>query len=95
MSKVLKILARADGEATEHDLRYVVYFNPDQHSPLGDYDGGTLITTSSRRQAKQFPTLIEALEYWKQPVTCACHRFRADGKANRPLTAFTVTVEEG
>lgn len=48
-------------------------------------------TTANPAAAAGFPSVVEALEFWKtvdprRPV-------RPDGQPNRPLTAFTVSVE--
>ncbi len=93
MPILLKIVERIDGKPTEHDGRFVVYFNPDTPHPDGNYDGGKLITAEFPQHAQRFPGAIEALEYWKQPATCPCHATRPwDGKPNRPMTAYTVQV---
>jgi hypothetical protein len=46
-----------------------------------------IVTTPDISQAKQFPTALEAVETWR-----LSHGLRADGKPDRPLTAFTVEV---
>lgn len=94
MPKVIKLLERVDGKETEHTGRYLVYANPDTHAADGTYDGGTLITTEYPQHAQLFADAGAALEYWRTPVTCACHRLRSDGKPNRPLTAYTATIED-
>lgn len=91
--KVIRLLERTDGRATEHTGRYLVYFSPDRHNGP-DYEGGTLITTAVKAHAQRFADARAALEYWKQSPTCPCHAIREDGRPNRPLTAYTVTVED-
>lgn len=79
---VLRVVCLADGSPTIHDGQYLVYSN--RHSGLV----AGLWTSPSIEEAKTFPSVAEALEYWQQisptvPV-------RPDGKPNRPLTAYTM-----
>lgn len=75
-------------QMTELNGTYVKHYDPsywpDRSVP---YDGGRLVTTLDRNDAKHFDTPIEAFEYWRQSFGN-----RPDGQPNRPLTAFTVTV---
>ena len=53
---------------------------------------GESVWTDNRGEAHRFADAFEALTMWKsvhehQPV-------RPDGKPNRPLTAFTISIEE-
>ena len=44
-----------------------------------------------REKAKQFDSFTEAMEFWRRQSTV--HPFRlSDGKPNRPLCAYSVTV---
>ncbi len=88
---LLKLLSLADGSLDAHCNRYVVSYDATAHRPNGSYDGGQLLTTDDPQKAQQFASLTEALEVWKQAAGCHCHP-RADGKPNRPLTAYTATV---
>jgi hypothetical protein len=91
-NKVLQIISRADGW-TGHDDKYVARYDPTVHKPDGGYDGGILELTDDPRKALKFSDAGEALEKWRQPAGCQCHGIRPwDGKPNRPLTAYTVTV---
>ena len=47
--------------------------------------------TSDVAQAMTFPSLQEALEYWRRPSTVT--PLRPDGRPNRPLTAYTVELQ--
>lgn len=52
---------------------------------------GLLTVTKKRDEAKVFESGMEAMEFWrKQSVT---KPLRPDGKPNRPLTAFTISIE--
>lgn len=92
MSHILKLVSLADGSMDLHCGRYVAFYDPAFHHPNGDYDGGRLLTTAVPEEAMSFPTPIEALELWRTVAPCACHNTRADGKPNRPLTAYTAML---
>jgi hypothetical protein len=90
--------ARAN-EATEAELasnarqrRPVVYGNylewsdPDANSGMG-----TERWTDDVAKAKRFVDFMAALECWK--AQSKTRPFRPDGRLNRPLTAYTVTIE--
>jgi hypothetical protein len=49
-----------------------------------------VIFTQNRDRAKQFENAEQALEYWR--TQSKTNPLRPDGKPNRPLTAYTVTV---
>lgn len=51
-----------------------------------------LRTSTKPSEAKKFNSQIEALEYWKTPSSVL--PTRPDGKPNRPLSAYTITVEQ-
>jgi hypothetical protein len=67
--------------------RYLLSYDPDA------YDGrGEVITTSDPERAQRFADHVAAWEEWKRPSTV--HPIRlTDGKPNRPMTAWTVTIE--
>jgi hypothetical protein len=65
---------------------YLESYDPEYAGGLGD-----CAWTADRAKAKRFPDMAAALEEWRrQPVS---RPTRADGKPNRPLTAFSVTFE--
>lgn len=82
----------ATGERTKYSGRYLVSYDPNYHW-AGGYDGGLLITTPNPQDAFQFPNAETALEMWRREPTCRCHGLDWDGEPNRPLTAYTVSVE--
>lgn len=84
MSCVIQLIETAAGEPTEFDGQYVRYYDPTYVHPEG-YDGGILEVTPDPKQAMQFPNVEAAMEKWRQP-----YGVRADGKPNRPLTAWMV-----
>jgi hypothetical protein len=94
--KVMQIIDPASGEKSPFVGTYIVSYDPDFHhktAPDG-YGGGQLRVTLDRALARCFNDAGEALEYWRQAPKCSCHSTRPDGKPNRPLTAFTVSISD-
>jgi hypothetical protein len=91
--RLLRLLATCRGVPHPREGQYVVSYDPEYHEPDGGYDGGWLVTTSDRAKATRF-TIEEATDLWRSGPTCLCHRLRADGKTNRPLTAFHADIEK-
>jgi hypothetical protein len=68
--------------------KYLEWSDPDARGGLGD-DGWT----DDVDKAKRFASFTAAMECWK--AQSAVHPIRwSDGKPNRPLTAYSVTVEQ-
>ena len=88
----LKLIALASGEEHEMAGQYVVSYDPQYHHPDGSYDGGNLVCTGNPDEAGDF-TPAQAIKLWRSGPTCKCHRMRLDGQPNRPLTAFTISME--
>jgi len=65
---------------------YVSFFDPDAHNGMGE-----LRTTLDLDEALMFVDMEDAWEYWRTQSRVL--PLRPDGKPNRPMTAFTVTVE--
>ena len=53
---------------------------------------GDAVFTSKIANAQRFATFEAATEFWKQQSKT--RPLRPDGKPNRPLTAFNVTIEK-
>jgi hypothetical protein len=53
---------------------------------------GDATFTANLAKAKRFPSFKAALAFWKQQS--GTRPYRDDGLPNRPLTAFSVTVEK-
>jgi hypothetical protein len=87
MSVVIQILGLADG-GDPFDLAgsYVKEYTPDGHEGRGD-----LVLTRHAGQAKRYASMAEATGELRRASTT--HPTRADGKPNRPLSAFTVLME--
>ena len=66
---------------------YVRFFDPDAHGGRGN-----LVTTADPARARQFDSAIEAGNFWRQQSKV--RPLRPDGKPNRPLTAYSVVIEQ-
>lgn len=84
--KVIKSEGLADGRP-KFNGQYLVSFDPEALGGMGSF-----IWSPDIEQAKRFPTAAEAFEMWT--AVPACRPTRPDGKPNKPLTAFTVTIED-
>jgi len=66
---------------------YLADYNPEANDGFGEAK-----FTWDIRAAMRFRTQVAAFQCWRQ--TSRVRPRRADGKPNRPLTAYTITVEE-
>lgn len=85
MTVLIKIL----GTATElfPDLRWLADYDVEAYNGLGD-----VTVTSDRAKAKRFTSQTEAFAAWNTQSTV--RPLRADGRPNKPLTHFTIEVED-
>jgi hypothetical protein len=61
-------------------------------SDVNAYNGrGDVQLTHDPSKAWRFADAVAAMAYWQRPSTV--RPFRPDGKPNRPLTAFSVSVQ--
>lgn len=81
---IIEVLGLATGEPFA-ETQFVFSFDPD-----ADNGRGNLVLTPSPREALSFPNARAALEFWRQ--TSTVRPVRDDGKPNRPLTAYTVSI---
>lgn len=89
MTRAIRIVCAANGDATEADDYYVRSYQPATQHADGSYgDDGHLLLTRDIKCAKHFADVALALDYWRQDKG-----LRPDGKPNRPLTAYSVEVE--
>jgi len=88
MSYRIRIVGRIDGIAAANDGTWLVSCDVD-----GNDGHGIIKTTLVSRDARQFETPGQAMEYWRRVSTT--HPVRRDGKPNRPLTAYTVEITQG
>jgi hypothetical protein len=87
----LRLIGLHSGEPTELDGLYVVDYDP---TPIADGDKRFVhvIATERRDLARQFPTLEEAIQFYRMESTAGP---RPDGQPNRPLTAYTIEFDWG
>jgi len=79
----IRLVSLSDGSKTEVDGHWLKFYNPAAHGGQGE-----ILTTADPARALAFNDAAVALTVWRQSVGT-----RADGKPNRPLTAFTVSIE--
>lgn len=65
---------------------YLEHYDPEAHEGRGSAKW-----TADIDHALLFPTMEAAMEFWRKQSRT--RPLRPDGKPNRPLTAFNVTVE--
>lgn len=65
---------------------YVTHYDADAHNGRG-----AIICTEYPTLAKHFPSFVAAFEFWRKQSTV--RPYRADGKPNRPLTAYTCEIK--
>ena len=93
MEVAMKIQGLVNGGRTGFDGEYLVEYDPerDGFDPLLDLPMDAFVsTTPVLAEAKRFETLVEFQAEWAR--VCQREPTRADGKPNRPLTAFTVST---
>ena len=88
MTAIIRIIGPAwEGGPADLDGLWLKAYDPDAQ------DGhGTIVGTKHRANAMQFTDMAAAMRCWRQPSTA--RPTRPDGKPNRPLTAFTIEVEQ-
>ena len=90
MSCVLKILAVSDGEGSHLPLSGPVYL---KSYDIEAYNGrGSAEWTRDKNTAMQFVSFTHAVGAWN--TQSKIRPLRDDGKPNKPLTSFTIEVEE-
>lgn len=86
MSYVIRIVMLATGQPCDLDGTYIRDYTDT------DDGRGHLVTTREREIAMQFDDPHSAFQFWNQ--TSKAKPTRADGEPNKPLTAWTVSVEQ-
>ena len=83
---VMQLVRLADGTRTSLDGTYLKSYDPDARGGRGEIQA-----THDPNNALKFGGKSEAMMLWKKPSKV--HPIRlSDGKPNRPLTAWTVTI---
>jgi hypothetical protein len=83
MSYILQIVGCE--QTAMFDKKYVKAYDPTRSHGLFNF---YIEVTDDPNDALKFPDVRAAIEKWRES-----YGLRPDGKPNRPLTAFTVTVE--
>ena len=84
---IIKLQGLADGRPTTVDGQYLRYCDFDAAEGRGVIYG-----TADPHQALMFADVEDALAYWKQQSSLL--PLRPDGRPNRPLTSYTVSLEK-
>jgi hypothetical protein len=85
--KVIKNEGLADGRDGPAPGQYLKEYNPEGLGGMGAWTW-----TPNPAEAMKFEDAIEAFKCWTQVPRNRPKR--PDGKPNKPLTAFTVTIED-
>lgn len=84
----IKILGLSIDYPTHHAGKWLMKFNPEY-----DDGRGMVWSTNDIEKAMKFETATEAMALYR--TQSKIHPIRlTDGKPNRPLTAFNVTIEK-
>jgi hypothetical protein len=83
---VIRIEGMANGAPTMARGQFVSEFHASANQGRGD-----LVLSRNPANAMRFPTKRAAFECWQQQCRPPYDR-RRDGKPNRPMTAYTVTI---
>jgi hypothetical protein len=89
MPVTIQLLGLCNGEPTGNDMEYVVDYDP---TPRMGANGVFvyLVTTRDRTLSRQFANIEDAVSYWQAD---SLGDPRPDGKPNRPLTAYSISIE--
>lgn len=85
-ASVIRIVGLASGVPSPYDDKFLLRYEPEAHDGLGE-----VFVTEDKRDALHFVGPREAFTLWrtipnKRPL-------RSDGAPNRPMTAFTISIE--
>jgi hypothetical protein len=87
MAAVIRIVERADGSLSPEAGQYVVWFD---HN--GEFGRGAGTFDPRKDYALRFDSGAAAMEFWAR--VASRYQTRDDGLPNKPLTAYTVEIEE-
>jgi hypothetical protein len=94
VSVVLRIVGLSGGAPSPWDGRWLVEFDPDKRGrdPVGRATLAHVVVTDDIERARRFHDAAQAWEFWRRPSKRWPREGRSDGKPNRPMTAFSVTI---
>ena len=84
---VILLHGLVDGSPSAYDETYLTRFD----FLTTAADEAILESTPDISKARRFPDMLTAMQAWR--VVDPRAPLRADGKPNRPLTAFSVTIQ--
>lgn len=87
MATIVKIVCTSS-EISPHDGRYLVSW--ESNVPFGEL---AVTSTDDKSKARRFPGVALVLQEWAERSKVQPNRPN-DGRANKPLTALTITFEE-
>ena len=92
MPVVMQIVGLVSGDECPFDGQFLVEYDPERDGtdPRGWPMMAHIVCTPHIRDARRFTDFGEAHRVWTR--TCRRDPVRPDGKPNRPLTAFTVSI---
>lgn len=79
---LIRLVCAADGRELPHSGQFLKSFDHEAHDGRGEGEFTTHIG-----EAMEFPSLLDAMEFWRKVPKCRPKR--EDGRPNRPLTATT------
>jgi len=82
----LRVIGDSEGRPVQLSGKWVSYYDPD-----AAYGRGLVLGTWEPRAALAFPSQARAMALWRSQSVA--RPTRPDGQPNRPLTAYTVSVE--
>ena len=88
---VIRLHSLASGGQSDFDGMYVKAYDPSYVNPETGYDGGLLEVTNEKAEALRFNEPVAAIDKWRETAPPPYH-VRADGKPNRPLSAWSVEI---
>ena len=88
---IVQLVCYANGEACPRGGEYVVDYEPPVMNAAGEYvpNTGRIETSRDLSRARLFATAADAAACWRRS-----NGVRPDGKPNRPLTSYTVLIEQ-
>jgi hypothetical protein len=94
MTHVIRIIGLNDGQPTPYDGKYLSKYDPDEpgHDPDGNPMWATVEVVEDKAKALHFRSAGDAMDLYRR-ICKPPREFRADGRPNRPLTAFTVDIQ--
>lgn len=88
----IRVVARNSTGVLDGPPQFLSAVDYDYHAPGRLYPTGIVEITDNPARALTWPDKESAFEAWRRQSTSV--PLRTDGRPNRPLTAFTIAIEE-